>query len=601
MSCVPKKQQVDKEMEESSIPSFIKDEKNKKIIELLNKNASNISNDSLIKIIRQLDFWLQEKQNLSESDSLELTQKLIDVTTWRKNNDITCPKVRFGKTELQMPIITCGSMRFQHTWMPDFVPVIGPSKKKVLQSPSQDNLTEVVRQCLKRGINHFETARMYGTSEIQLSQALQTLISQGEIKRSDFILQTKLPVVEDTKSFRKYFNQSWDVFEPLGHIDLLSFWCVSKPEHAGWALSDEKDSSMSMALQWKKEGKIKHIGFSTHGSTEVIMEMIESNKFEYVNLHYHFFGSYHAEGTVDGNGGHGNLACVKRALELDMGVFNISPVDKGGQLYQPSATVARLIGPKLSPIAFAALHSWETANMHTISVGLARPEDLDEVLDAAMLFNKEEMKPLLRAAEERLVNHSKQTLGKEWHEKSLLNLPSCFDESSAGLALGHILWCSNMIHAYGMYDCAHARYFMLEKTKWNYKKSFEDNIKAMQGGNPGRSYDESWDLTSALSNHFDPTTALEKIKEVHKLLSSKSKKSITSEERKEKGWEEAYDLRPWNEYPDTGVIMCNPLWVLVQNNFIGKWYYSGGGPTATSIETGNKLRNIVQDLPSCPV
>ena len=88
---------------------------------------------------------------------------------------------------------------------------------------------------------------------------------------------------------------------------------------------------------------------------------------------------------------------------------------------------------------------------------------------------------------------------------------------------------------------------------------------------------------------------------MHKLLSSKSKKSITLEERKEKGWEEAYDLRPWNEYPDTGVIMSNPLWALVQNNFIGKWYYSGGGPTATSIETGNKLRNIVQDLSSCPV
>ena len=71
--------------------------------------------------------------------------------------------------------------------------------------------------------------------------------------------------------------------------------------------------------------------------------MIESNKFEYIILHYYFFGSYHTEGTSDRKEGYGNLACVKRVLELDMGVFNISPIDKGGQLYQPSANTARLI------------------------------------------------------------------------------------------------------------------------------------------------------------------------------------------------------------------------------------------------------------------
>ena len=88
--------------------------KNKKIIELLNKNYANLTNDSLTKIVRHLNFWIDEKQNLLESDTLELTQKLIDVATWRIR-DILCPKVRFGKTEIQMPIITCGSMRFQHT------------------------------------------------------------------------------------------------------------------------------------------------------------------------------------------------------------------------------------------------------------------------------------------------------------------------------------------------------------------------------------------------------------------------------------------------------------------------------------------------------
>ena len=92
-------------------------------------------------------------------------------------------------------------------------------------------MIKVVRQCLKHGVNHFETARMYGTSEIQLSNALQTLIRESEIKRSDFILQTKVPMAAaDTKNFKKYFNQLWEVFGPLGYIDLLSFWCIAKPD-----------------------------------------------------------------------------------------------------------------------------------------------------------------------------------------------------------------------------------------------------------------------------------------------------------------------------------------------------------------------------------
>jgi predicted aldo/keto reductase-like oxidoreductase len=253
------------------------------------------------------------------------------------------------------------------------------------------------------------------------------------------------------------------------------------PDQADWVLSDEEDGLMAAALEWKKQGKIKHIGFSTHGSADVIMRLIKSNKFDYVNLHYHFFGSYHAEGTPDTNGGHGNLACVKKALELDMGVFNISPVDKGGHLYQPSSTVARLIGTKMSPISFASLRSWETAQMHTVSVGFARPEDLDEILEAAELFTrKKEMKALLEGAENRLIKHAEETIGKEWVEKSLINLPSFFEESTKGVGMGHILWCYNMLNAYGMYDTARARYTKLETSnKWNHKKSFEENLKTM--------------------------------------------------------------------------------------------------------------------------
>jgi predicted aldo/keto reductase-like oxidoreductase len=451
------------------------------VVSVIAKSIFEISNDSLIKIVRQLEFWT--KENLPEDELLTLTEQLVHTSLWRKRfPNFQVPKVRFGKTELQMPIVTCGSMRFQHTWMPDVIPVIGASRTKAVKTPSQANILEIVRNCLKMGINHFETARYYGTSEVQLMDALAKLLESGEIKRSDFILQTKIPVKETREGFDKDFAECWKIFEKLQYIDLLSFWCVSSPSQVKYALDESENSCMAAALEWKQQGKIKHIGFSTHGPADNIMQLINSNRFEYVNIHYHFFGSYHAEGTPDSVGGHGNLACVKRALELDMGVFNISPVDKGGRLYQPSATVARTVGPKLTPIAFAALHAWETAGMHTASVGFARPEDLDEILQAAELFTrKKEMKELLKGAESRLLALAEKRLGKEWLQQGMENIPDFYDESTQGVALGHTLWCHNMLVAYDMYDTAKNRYEKLETNNktWDNKKPFEENSKKM--------------------------------------------------------------------------------------------------------------------------
>jgi predicted aldo/keto reductase-like oxidoreductase len=597
-------------------------------LELISKSLNNddITNDSLIKIVRQIDFWVNS-ENVPTEEVTKLTERLIKGASWRSMDSIStaaetetttttttkfkCPKVRFGKTELQMPIITCGSMRFQHTWMPDNVPVVGSSQKKAIQTPSQDNVLNIVRECFKVGITHFETARYYGTSEIQLMTALAQLIELKEIERSDFILQTKLPPTKDgRKAFEKLFNESWDVFQTLGYIDLLSFWCVSSPLGVEWSLSEADDGCMAAALGWKKDGKIKHIGISSHGSASIVMQLIESNKFDYINLHYHYFGSYHAEGTSASEGSdnsnnkeqpdtHGNLACVKRALELDMGVFNISPIDKGGRVYQPSATVARTLGSHLSPISFVTLHGWMTAGVHTTSVGFARPEDLNEVIEAAsfMLAQEEgeDTKQKLLDAESRLDALAKDKLGSEWCEKGMLNLPHIYEPSSDGIAIGHCLWVHNMVTAYGMYETGRFRYKNLLETgaKWSKKKNatYEENIKNMNTGNPGRAYDPSVDLTQALKHHYDPELVLQKLKECHGWFTNDNKGTLADklspDERKARGWDEAYDLRPWHEFPDMDRMTVKG--VMLQN-LTGGWLGIGGGPTTESKDYGALLR-----------
>src|SRR4051812_38531879 len=85
---------------------------------------------------------------------------------------------RFGRTELHMPVFSCGGMRYQQSW--DDLP---PEK---IEEPGQRNVEATILRALELGINHIETARGYGTSEMQLGWILPKL------PREKMIVQTKV-------------------------------------------------------------------------------------------------------------------------------------------------------------------------------------------------------------------------------------------------------------------------------------------------------------------------------------------------------------------------------------------------------------------------
>jgi len=77
--------------------------------------------------------------------------------------------------------------------------------------------------------------------------------------------------------------------------------------------------------------------------------------------------------------------------------------------------------------------------------------------------------------------------------------------------------------------------------------------------NAGRSFDESVDLTKALENHYNPELAMKKLREAHKLLSSKDVPSpgYTDEELAEMGFQKGYNLTTWEEMP--GAVDSNAI------------------------------------------
>lgn len=301
---------------------------------------------------------------------------------------------RFGRTELPIPVISCGGMRYQHKWQD-----VKPSE---IPAENQSNLEACIHRALQLGINHIETARGYGTSEMQLGQILPSL------PREKLIVQTKVAPKKSAREFLRTFETSMN-YLGLDYVDLLALHGINNRELLRFSL--QKNGCLAAARQLQKEGRARFIGFSTHATTDIILEAINNGDFDYVNLHWYFVNDL-------------NWPAIQAANARDMGVFIISPNDKGGKLYEPPQKLVQLCQP-LTPMQFNDLYCLARPEVHTLSCGVARPTDFDEHVRALDFYDK--IPETLAPIEKRLREEMDKTLGAEWCSQWHKGLPHYVD------------------------------------------------------------------------------------------------------------------------------------------------------------------------------
>ena len=301
---------------------------------------------------------------------------------------------RFGRTELQMPVYSCGGMRYQHKWE-DIDP-------KDVPKANQDNLEATIHRAVDLGINHIETARGYGSSEMQLGWVLP------HIPREKIIVQTKVRPCATQKEFYETFEQSMDYLK-LDHVDLLSLHGINDRQHLDWSL--QKGGSLEAARKLQAEGRCRHVGFSTHATPDLILEAVESDAFDYINVHWYFVNDL-------------NWSSIEAAKQRDMGVFIISPNDKGGQLFSPPPRLVDLCAP-LSPMQFNALYCFARPEVHTLSCGAARPSDFDEHLRTLEFYDQ--IESTIAPIESRIRAEMDHVLGADWNQSWSEGLPEYVD------------------------------------------------------------------------------------------------------------------------------------------------------------------------------
>ena len=318
---------------------------------------------------------------------------------------------RFGKTNLNLSVFSLGTMR--------------------LASPQTSRQT--IAKAISWGINHLETARGYGQSEVYLGQALQDLA----IPREQIYLTTKLSPTTDKEKTRLEIDRSLARLQ-VDYIDCLAIHGINTWEHLEWVTNP--NGCLSAIQTAIKQGKIRHLGFSTHGSLDLILAAIETDLFEFVNLHYYYFWQR-------------NEKAIALAATKDMGVFIISPADKGGKLYTPPQKLKELCSP-FTPLELNYRFLLSDRRITTLSVGAATPEELVtplQVADADHPLTKQETAVFSKLEQEL------NTLATDLCSQCNQCLPC-----PEAINIPEILRLRNLTIAYEMQDYGQYRYRMLE-------------------------------------------------------------------------------------------------------------------------------------------
>ena len=289
-----------------------------------------------------------------------------------------------------MPVFSCGGMRYQQSWKDE------PWDK--ISTENQYRVERCIERSLEAGINHIETARGYGSSEVQLGRILPGL------PRESLIVQTKVGPAK-AEEYLQTFEQSMSRLR-LDHVDLLSIHGINTRGLLDLTL--QKGGALEAARRLQKDGRVRFIGFSTHASCEVITDAIETGEFDYVNLHWYWVNQV-------------NWPAIQAAKRHDMGVFIISPNDKGGKLYAPPEKLSRLCAPH-SPMVFNDLFCLRRPEIHTLSLGVSRPEDFDEHLRAVELLDQAD--DIVPPIENRLREAMEDVLGDDWVARWQEGLPA---------------------------------------------------------------------------------------------------------------------------------------------------------------------------------
>lgn len=264
-----------------------------------------------------------------------------------------------------------------------------PSRRFSLMGADLEESKRIIRYGIDRGINYIDTAWPYhlGESEKIIGETLK------DGYREKVKLVTKLPlwVVRKTEDYDRFLKSQIEKLQ----TDYLDIYLL----HSLNAGSFEKVKNLKLIEKMeeaKKQGRIRHIGFSFHDTYPVFKEIVDHYDWDMVQIQYNYMDTC-LQATTEG---------LEYAHGKGMAVVVMEPI-RGGTLANPPAKALEIINSapvKRTPVDWALQFLWNRPEVATVLSGMGDMQMVEENCDSAdrsgiNSLSHEEEKVIARLAE----------------------------------------------------------------------------------------------------------------------------------------------------------------------------------------------------------
>lgn len=261
----------------------------------------------------------------------------------------------------------------------------------VLENVDMATVNRMVDSFITAGGTYFDTAYMYhgGKSEEVLREAVVK-----RYPRESFLVADKLPVfmMDENSQPLSIFEEQ---LERCG-VDYFDYYLLHGMGSEGYETS-KKINAFDFVAQKKAEGKIRRVGFSFHGSPELLDKILKEHpEFEFVQLQINYLDWDDAAIR--------SRECYDIAVSHGKPVIVMEPV-KGGSLAEiPKAAEELLkeLSPELSIASWAVRFAASLENVTTVLSGMSNMEQMQDNLSYMSSFaplSSKENEAVMKAAD----------------------------------------------------------------------------------------------------------------------------------------------------------------------------------------------------------
>lgn len=246
------------------------------------------------------------------------------------------------------------------------LPVINEDETKI----DEKEAIRIIRYGIDNGINYIDTAYGYhgGNSEIIVGKALK------DGYRDKVKLATKLPIWK-VKTIDDADNLLNEQLKKLD-VDYIDFYLLHALNKDRWELLCQIDI-FSWIDKVKKEGKIKHIGFSFHDDLQTFKKIIDGyDKWEFCQIQYNYLNRNYQAGEEG----------LRYAYNKGLAVIVMEPLLGGRLAKTPPEAVQKVWDSakiKRKPVEWGLLWLLNQKEVSLVLSGMSSFEQVKENIEIA--------------------------------------------------------------------------------------------------------------------------------------------------------------------------------------------------------------------------